>query len=212
MTIKISPGSSPDTDFKDGSEPALPEPICVGPTLYVGLTMRSEIEAISPFLDRFMPLIKVSHCVPGDAHDVEISLREALANAALHGNGLDIQKRVHISCCIRPGKELSIVVKDEGSGFDATHVPDPTAVENIHSEKVRGIHLMKLLMHEVHFEHGGTEVHLQKGFKQKIGWPAGLSASSAHEQRIKTAPPPDYTQNSARFRLNGIRNSPAKDS
>ncbi len=84
-----------------------------GPTLYVGLTMRSEIEAISPLVDRLMKLFKVSHCVPGDGCDVEIALREALANAVLHGNRQDLRKKVHISCRVHPGREFSILIKDE---------------------------------------------------------------------------------------------------
>jgi serine/threonine-protein kinase RsbW len=170
MTVKITAGGSQEMDFEDGFESVAAESFRVGPTLHMGLTIRSEIEAISPLVDRLMPMIKLSHCVPGDERDVEIALREALANAVLHGNKQDIQRKVHFSCRIHPGRELSIVIKDEGSGFDPSGVPDPTSVENVLSENGRGIYLMKMLMDEVRFEHGGTEVRLQKGFKRKAGW------------------------------------------
>jgi serine/threonine-protein kinase RsbW len=137
---------------------------------YVSLTMRSEIEAISPLVDRLMRLIRIGHCVRGDDCDVEIALREALANAVLHGNKQDIHKKVHVSCRIYPGKELSVVIKDEGNGFDAAKIPDPTAVDNINSENGRGILLTKMFMDAVHFDHGGCEVRLQKGFNWKPGW------------------------------------------
>ena len=58
---------------------------------------------------------------------------------------------------------------DQGEGFDPEMVPDPLAVENLESEHGRGIHLMKLAMDEVSFEHGGTEVRMRKklGLEQR---------------------------------------------
>ncbi|MGA8506820.1 MAG: ATP-binding protein, partial [Candidatus Sulfotelmatobacter sp.] len=52
--------------------------------------------------------------------------------------------------------------KDEGEGFDANNLPDPTAPENIESVHGRGIHVMKALMDEVRFEEGGVAVHIRK--------------------------------------------------
>jgi serine/threonine-protein kinase RsbW len=167
--MKIQAESSREMVFKDNSESLSAEAVCIGPTLHVSLTMRSEIEAISPLVDRLMPLIKISRCVSGDECNVEIALREALTNAVLHGNMHDIQKKVHLSCCIHPGRELSIVVRDEGSGFDPSEVPNPTAIENLHCEAGRGILLMNVLMDDVRFERGGTEVHLLRRVKPGLG-------------------------------------------
>jgi serine/threonine-protein kinase RsbW len=95
------------------------------------------------------------------ASDVEIALREALANAIIHGNDENPRKHVHVSCrCKRD--EVSIVVKDEGQGFDFNKVSDPTAPENIRSVRGCGIYLMKALMDEVHFEEGGVVLHMRK--------------------------------------------------
>lgn len=167
MTLNVSAERLGGVNFKDGSNTAGAELACAGPTLHVGLTMRSEIETISPFVDRLMLLIKISHCVPGDDRDVEIALREALANAVLHGNKQDPHKKVHISCRLYPGRKLSIVVQDEGNGFDPVTIPDPTAFENTRSANGRGICLMRLFMDLVHFDQGGRQVRLEKGFKQK---------------------------------------------
>jgi serine/threonine-protein kinase RsbW len=169
MTTKIRAERSREMGFKDNFESPAPETVCIGPTLHVNLTMLSEIDAISPLVDWLMPLIKISRCVSGDERNVEIALREALANAVLHGNKHDIQKKVHISCCIHPARELSIVVRDEGSGFDPSEVPNPTAIENLHCETGRGIFLMNVFMDDVHFERSGTEVHLHKRFKPGLG-------------------------------------------
>jgi len=93
--------------------------------------------------------------------DVEIALREALANAIIHGNHEDRLKHVHVTCRCEPD-EVSIAVKDEGSGFDINTVPDPTARENIGSVHGRGILVMKALMDEVRFEESGVAVHMRK--------------------------------------------------
>jgi serine/threonine-protein kinase RsbW len=125
--------------------------------------MPSEIKAISPLVDRLMPLIEGSRCVAGNERAVELALREALSNAVVHGNGMDAHKLVQIRCRCELGKGVFIIVKDHGQGFDPKAVPDPLAVERLEAEHGRGIHLMKLAMDEVSFQHGGTEVHMRKG-------------------------------------------------
>ena len=105
--------------------------------------------------------------MPENESDVEMAIREALANAVLHGNLRDPRKEVRISCRVQPGRGISIVVRDEGQGFDPTTVPNPTAIENVLSLSGRGIHLMKALMDEVRFERGGTELHMSKRVRDK---------------------------------------------
>jgi len=139
------------------------EPRSEGPNAALSITMRSEINAISGAVDWLMSMIQECNCVPGDECGVEIALREALANAVLHGNRQDSEKKVRINCRIQFGGEVSIIVKDEGKGFDSNKVPDPTASVNLESEHGRGIYLMTTLMDEVHFEQGGAEVHMRKG-------------------------------------------------
>jgi serine/threonine-protein kinase RsbW len=148
--------------FQDRIEPLIIEPIVGAPGVCVSLTMRSETDAISMVVDRLMSLIRLPHCLPADERDVEIALREALANAVIHGNKEDLRKKVHIDCHVHPGRELAFVIRDEGAGFDPAMVPDPTKAENVLAEKGRGIHLMKMLMNEVHFDDAGREVRLQK--------------------------------------------------
>jgi len=133
-----------------------------GAPLEVHTWLRSETSLISPFADWLMSLIARSGCVRGTEEFVELALREAVANAILHGNRMDARKLVHVRCCCEGAKGVFIVIRDQGSGFDPNHVPDPLAVENLDAEHGRGIHLMKLAMDEVSFERGGTEVHIRK--------------------------------------------------
>ncbi len=124
--------------------------------------MPSKIQAISPLVDRLMRLIEGSQCVSGKEFEVELALREALGNAVVHGNQEDPERKVHIRCRCRRGKEISIVVTDQGNGFDFGKIlgngltSDPAAAHG------HGIQLMKAYMDDVHFARGGSEVHLRK--------------------------------------------------
>ena len=124
--------------------------------------MPSEIKAISPLVDRLSRLIEGSRCVAGNETDVELALREALSNAVVHGNRMDAHKLVQIRCQCELGKGVTIVVTDQGQGFDPKAVPSPLAVERLQEQHGRGIHLMKLAMDEVWFERRGTEVGMRK--------------------------------------------------
>jgi serine/threonine-protein kinase RsbW len=130
--------------------------------LEIDTCIPSEISAISPLVERVMRLIEASHCITGEQQAVELALREALSNAVVHGNRLDARKLVHVRVRCKVGKGISLIVSDQGQGFDARTVPDPVAVENLEAEHGRGIQLMKLAMDEVTFERRGTEVHMCK--------------------------------------------------
>jgi serine/threonine-protein kinase RsbW len=122
--------------------------------------MPSKIQAVSPLVDRLVRLIEETQCVPGEEFDVELALREALGNAVVHGNQEDPDTKVHVRCRCQPGKEISIVVTDQGKGFDFEKTVGNTTDPD--SEHGRGIQLMKAYMDDVHFERGGTEVHMRK--------------------------------------------------
>jgi len=124
--------------------------------------MPSAIQAISPLVDRLMRLIEGSQCVPGEEFGVELALREALANAVVHGNNEHPRAKIHIRCRCWPGKEISIVVTDQGKGFDFGMTGGNGLISDPLSERGRGIHLMKAYMDDVHFERGGSEVHMRK--------------------------------------------------
>jgi serine/threonine-protein kinase RsbW len=151
-----------------------------GPHIALECSVPSEVTAISPFVDKLMLLLRNCSFVPNGISDIEIALREAMANAIIHGNQEDRTKHVHITCRCEPD-EVSIAVKDEGKGFDINKVPDPTAQENIGSVHGRGIHVMKALMDEVRFEEGGAVIYMRKS----AGEAPKLLAKDAQENSAK---------------------------
>ena len=129
--------------------------------------MPSETGAISPTVEQLMRLIEPWRCIVGDESTVELALREALNNAVIHGNGMDPKKLVEIRCRCEQGKGVWLIVRDQGRGFDPSTVPNPLTPQRLLAEHGRGIHLIKLLMDEVSFKRGGSEVHMWKGPMRK---------------------------------------------
>ena len=88
-----------------------------------------------------------------------VGVAEALANAIIYGNGRDTSKRVRLEVELSPAR-LSLVVRDEGEGFDPEAIPDPRLPENLEAPGGRGIFLIRELMDEVDFTGCGNCVRL----------------------------------------------------
>jgi len=117
---------------------------------------------------------------------VEIALVEALSNAMIHGN-LEVSSELRreslqawdraiterrerapwakrrVTCVARESRELvEYVISDEGSGFDISKLPDPTAPENLLKMSGRGVMLMRTFMDEVRYENGGSRLVMRR--------------------------------------------------
>jgi serine/threonine-protein kinase RsbW len=127
----------------------------------VAIVLKAAESEVSPIVDKVMQMVHETQCATGKELDVEIALREALANAIKHGANGDPSKLIECRVsCEEPG--ILIVVRDPGNGFDPTAIPDPLSGENIYSNHGRGIFLINKLMDEVKFEKNGTEIHMRK--------------------------------------------------
>jgi len=105
----------------------------------------------------------MEHCQYSDkdVFGMRLALEEALVNAIKHGNGMDPNKQVHVSCQVDE-KEARVTIRDEGEGFDPADVPDPTDDDNLEKPGGRGIMLMRAFMTEVSYSEDGNEVLLVK--------------------------------------------------
>jgi len=97
------------------------------------------------------------------ASQIAMVSREAAANAVLHGNKKDPNKRVKARFTLTPDS-LLIQIADEGTGFNPADVPDPLSPEGLLRPSGRGIFLMRAIMDEVNFRElsPGTEITLVK--------------------------------------------------
>lgn len=125
-------------------------------------TIKADVGAIQPVVNGVMHIIQGMKCGAGKELQIELALQEALANAIVHGCGNDPSKNVEFCVACDESRGLLIVVRDPGPGFDPASIPNPTMGENVFSEHGRGIFLVNQLMDEVHFERGGTEIHMRK--------------------------------------------------
>ncbi len=126
------------------------------------VTFAADINSISPVVDGMMRLVSQMGYAAGKEHAVETALREALANAIIHGCKNDPGKQVQ--CCVACDEEngMLIVVRDPGEGFDPVSLPNPIKGQNVYSDHGRGIYLINLLMDEVTYKRGGREIHMRK--------------------------------------------------
>jgi len=92
---------------------------------------------------------------------MRLALEEALVNAIKHGNGMDPNKQVHVTCQVDE-VQARVTIRDEGTGFDPCDVPDPTDDDNLEKPGGRGIMLMRAFMTEVSYASDGKEVILVK--------------------------------------------------
>ena len=126
------------------------------------LTITGNVKAISPTVDKIMELVSMMGCGEGKEFEIETSIREALANAIIHGCKEDPGKTVQISVGCDESRGMIIVVRDSGEGFDPSELPSPIVGEHVFSDHGRGIYLINRLMDEVRFRGGGTEIWMRK--------------------------------------------------
>lgn len=95
---------------------------------------------------------------------IDLAVRESVANAVKHGNKFDEEKPVEVTF-INGEEGLEITIRDFGTGFTVTDVPDPTNPENLLKASGRGILFMNTFMDEIGWENppgGGMIVKMLK--------------------------------------------------
>jgi len=94
-------------------------------------------------------------------NNLALSFSEALSNSITHGNKLDKSKKVLLTIKVNETK-MTVIIKDQGKGFDPNTIPDPTKPENILKDNGRGIHIMKSFLDDLkfNFTKDGTETIL----------------------------------------------------
>lgn len=92
--------------------------------------------------------------------NILISVTEAVNNAIIHGNEGNIEKDVIIQLSTS-GAILTIIVSDQGSGFNPKNIPDPTLEENIDKLGGRGVFLINQLSDMVFYKNDGRTVEMR---------------------------------------------------
>jgi len=127
----------------------------------------STVEALDEVIDTLLVLAREMKCSAQELDEVELAMREALANAVIHGNRQDPKKKVAIRCYCQPDRGMLLVIDDEGSGYDPAQVPNPTQAQCLMETHGRGLFLMRRLMDRVRISRKGTRVTLVKRLKSR---------------------------------------------
>jgi serine/threonine-protein kinase RsbW len=96
-----------------------------------------------------------------DVFAVHLAVEEAIVNAIVHGNKLDPEKKVHVTCEVSADRVL-VSIADEGPGFDPGGIPDCTADDRLDAPGGRGVMLMRSFMTRIEYNPAGNAVVLEK--------------------------------------------------
>ena len=130
-------------------------------TLVSEFVFTGDSAAMIAVRDRIMDFLH-EHCVDEQQEiDIMVALQEGLANAVLHGTRNDPSKVVRCSVDVTP-EAITIVIRDPGQGFDTAAATDSADDGTNLTQHGRGIYLMRSLMDEVIYRHGGSELRLKK--------------------------------------------------
>ncbi|MCX6154354.1 MAG: ATP-binding protein [Candidatus Kapabacteria bacterium] len=88
-----------------------------------------------------------------------VSVTEGINNAIIHGNKYSNDKSIGFQLNLN-GNRISIIIMDQGEGFDSEEVSDPRLPENLLKGNGRGVFIIKNLMNETEFINTGNGTKL----------------------------------------------------
>ncbi len=122
----------------------------------------SKIELINPVIEALSSICDELLLDDDKKWALEISLREALANAIVHGNKKDPSKQIFIDF-LWDKKTFTIIIEDEGKGF----IPSKDEIKPSLETSGRGMMIIKSKMDSVEYKKGnmGFKLILKKTIK-----------------------------------------------
>jgi serine/threonine-protein kinase RsbW len=130
----------------------------------VQVVVGSRIEYIDALHSMAEEMAKLAELADDDRFHFAMAVREAATNAVTHGNGQDPAKKVTVTFALGED-DLTVVVVDEGRGFDFENTADPRLPENRFKPSGRGLLLIKSCVDDVTYDHNemnGTVIRLVK--------------------------------------------------
>ena len=124
------------------------------------LVLESNLESVLA-VEQLISQAKDEYAITEENYNyIWIVLNEAVSNAIRHGNKFDPRKKIRLTIETKYDRYLCFIVKDEGSGFDPSSIPDPTTPERITQPNGRGVFLINKLADIVNYSENGTCVEI----------------------------------------------------
>lgn len=163
QTFFPSPKSRPTIPFRAQRKLLLMENVTLAMSSMqtFEFTIPSETSAGQDVQEKIIAQMEEAGFEDKDIFGMRLALEEGIVNAIKHGNRMDPDKQVFITCQIDETL-VEVKIKDEGEGFVPEEVPDPTDDENLEKPCGRGIMLMKAFMDVIEYLENGTMLHLLK--------------------------------------------------
>lgn len=125
------------------------------------VVLPSERGASRLIMEELLEQLGIHGWSPSDIFAIHLAAEEAIVNAILHGNKLDVAKTVRVTCTVSPDL-ARIEVEDEGQGFDPSAVPDCRLDERLEAPNGRGVMLMRTFMTRIEYNDRGNRVLMEK--------------------------------------------------
>ncbi len=143
-------------------------------------TISSDMSLVELFSRILKDMLVYAH-IPV-ANEVTLVARELLANAAIHGNGLDPRKKVSFSLEELCGAGFHVTVRDEGQGFDFANLGAHSENGELHSRK-RGYVIIRNCSRRITFKDNGSSVSVFVGLGEE-NWEASESRDMAEKREV----------------------------
>jgi len=104
-----------------------------------------------------------------EEYEFRLILNELIANGTVHGNKRLCDKTITAQIESINGDTISIMIRDEGSGFDYKRFFENAYPCDINpfSERGRGLKLIKAMCDSIRFNHRGNQIQICKSIKKQ---------------------------------------------
>jgi anti-sigma regulatory factor (Ser/Thr protein kinase) len=143
-------------------------------------TISSDMSSVELFSRILKDMLVYAH-IPV-ANEVTLVARELLANAVIHGNGLDQRKKASFSLEELCGAGFHVTVKDEGQGFDFANLGSHPKIGEHHSRK-RGFVIIRNCSRRIVFKDNGASVSVFLGLGEE-DWDTSERRDVAEKREI----------------------------
>lgn len=132
------------------------------------MVIESDLNNVSKVEKTTEKIAKLMRFSEEERDSLAIAVTEIVGNAIVHGNKKNKNKKVTVDFEYRDNK-ITVLIQDEGKGFNEKEVANPLEPENLLKESGRGIFIVRALMDQVDFSstEKGTQVRLVKKTKSK---------------------------------------------